>query len=52
MNEKSIQLGELFLKEGLTETVIKESQELDIYIVEQQKLLLLQNFNETKKRGK
>lgn len=40
MKEASWKLGERFLKEGANDDVVKESQKLDIIIVEKQKLLL------------
>lgn len=48
MKDISWKLGEKFLKEGANLDVVKESQELDIIIVEKQKLLLkkyLENKN-------
>lgn len=48
MKDISWKLGEKFLKEGANLDVVKESQELDILIVEKQKLLLkkyLENKN-------
>lgn len=48
MKKQSWILGEKFLKEGASNSVVKESQELDIIIVEKQKILLeryLENKN-------
>lgn len=39
MKDISLKLGEKFLKEGANWEVVKESQKLDILIVEKQKLL-------------
>lgn len=40
MRDKGLILGEKFLKEGLNKDIIRESQELDIIIVHQQRALL------------
>lgn len=39
MEEKREELGQMYLKNGLVPDVIKLSQEIDKYIVEQQKKL-------------
>lgn len=49
MKRKGWILGEMFLKEGLTDEVVKYSQELDITVVEQQRILLNQYLNNNKK---
>lgn len=52
MNKQGLRLGEMFLKEGLSDDVIKASQELDIPIVKQQKILLKQYLLDKNKKNK
>lgn len=48
MKNKSFLLGERFVKEGLNEDIVKESQELDVIIVKKQKQLFEQYLKEKK----
>ena len=52
MKKKGEFLGEMYLREGLTENVIEYSQALDIPIAKQQRILLEEYLRTKNKKSK